>query len=360
MFKKILTSSLALSLLFASAAYLPEGFASESALTARAAVFSDYEYKVLKDGTVEIVDCNGSDTDVTIPSAINGKKVTSIGNNAFEDCVHLESIKIPDSVTSIGEWAFARCSNLTSINIPKGVTIIEDHTFFCCSSLESIQLPHGLTSIGDGAFSGCKKISKITIPSTVTQIADDAFWFFSGTIVCYKGTEAEKYVKRNYFSYELLEMPVTQVSISKADVTGLKDMTYTGKALKPSPTVKLNKKTLKKGTDYTVTYKNNKKVGKATVTIKGKGNYTGTITKTFKINPKNTTVKKLTSPKTKQLKVTYKKVSGVTGYQVTYSTSKKFTKSTTKTATIKGVSKLSKTVKSLKKGKTYYVKVRTY
>ncbi|MBR1752475.1 MAG: hypothetical protein IJ740_16675 [Ruminococcus sp.] len=150
------------------------------------------------------------------------------------------------------------------------------------------------------------------------------------------------------------EIKTSKITLSKTSYT------YTGKAKKPAVTVKYDKTTLKKGTDYTVSYKNNKAVGKATVTIKGKGGYTGTVTKTFKINPKKTTVKKLTSPKTKQLKVTYKKVSGATGYQVTYSTSKKSTKATTKTVTVKGAGKLSKTVKSLKKGKTYYVKVRSY
>ncbi|MBR1752189.1 MAG: hypothetical protein IJ740_15210 [Ruminococcus sp.] len=154
---------------------------------------------------------------------------------------------------------------------------------------------------------------------------------------------------------------LTKTKLSNCKATLSKtSYTYNGKARKPAVIVKNGKTTLKKGTDYTVTYKNNTKVGKATVTIKGKGNYTGTVTKTFKINPKATSVSKLTSPKTKQLKVTYKKVSGVTGYQVTYSTSKKFTKATTKTATVKGAAKLSKTVKSLKKGKTYYVKVRSY
>ena len=144
---------------------------------------------------------------------------------------------------------------------------------------------------------------------------------------------------------------------------------YSGKEIKPGITITYNGKTLKKGTDYTVTYKNNKKIGTASVIIRGKGQmseegvfegFIGITTKTFKINPKATSIKKVTSPKTKQLKVTYKKVAGVTGYQVTYSTSKKFTKKTTKTATVKGVSKTSKTIKKLKKGKKYYVKVRAY
>ena len=150
---------------------------------------------------------------------------------------------------------------------------------------------------------------------------------------------------------------INAASIAKAAVSGLSNKTYTGKAITQNPTVKLGSKTLKKGTDYTVSYKNNKAVGKATVTIKGKGNYTGSISKTFKINPKKTTLKSAASPKTKQLKVTYSKVSGVTGYQTVYSKSSKFTKATTKTASSKNT---SKTISGLTKGKTYYVKVRTY
>ena len=153
---------------------------------------------------------------------------------------------------------------------------------------------------------------------------------------------------------------IKAADISGAAVSFAKAKTYTGKSITQTPVVKLSGKTLKSGTDYTVTYKNNKSVGTATVTITGKGAYTGTVTKTFKINPKATSISKLTSPKSKKLKVTYKKVSGVTGYQVTYSTSKKFTKSTTKTVAVKGAKKTSATVSKLKAGKKYYVKVRSY
>ena len=150
---------------------------------------------------------------------------------------------------------------------------------------------------------------------------------------------------------------INAASIAKATVSGLSNKTYTGKAITQKPIVKLNDKTLRYGTDYTVSYKNNKSVGTATVIITGKGNYIGTATATFKINPKKTSLKIATSSKAGQLKVTYNKVSGVTGYQVIYSASSKFTKSTTKSVNVKGT---SKTITKLTKGKTYYVKVRAY
>ena len=66
-----------------------------------------------------------------------------------------------------------------------------------------------------------------------------------------------------------------------AKVSGLKaSYTYNGKAQKPSVTVKLGSDKLKKDTDYTLSYKNNKKAGKASIEIKGIGNYSGTVTKT--------------------------------------------------------------------------------
>ena len=75
----------------------------------------------------------------------------------------------------------------------------------------------------------------------------------------------------------------TKTSISNATVSGIANQTYTGTALKPKPTVKVGATTLREGTDYTLSYKNNTNVGTASVTVTGKGNYTGTITKTFVI-----------------------------------------------------------------------------
>lgn len=75
-------------------------------------------------------------------------------------------------------------------------------------------------------------------------------------------------------------------SLSKAKVTGIKARTYTGKKLTQSPTLKLGGVTLKKDRDYTISYKNNVKVGTASIIFKGKGNYSGTLKKTFKITLK--------------------------------------------------------------------------
>ncbi len=108
--------------------------------------------------------------------------------------------------------------------------------------------------------------------------------------------------------------PVTY-KLSKAKVASIPDKAYTGKAITPSVKVTYGKKTLAKGKDYTLTYKNNKKIGTATVEIKGKGSYTGTIKKTFKIvkaaNPMTVKVTTKTVSYKKALKAR-QKVSAIT------------------------------------------------
>ena len=141
---------------------------------------------------------------------------------------------------------------------------------------------------------------------------------------------------------------------------GKKTFVYNGKAKKPKITVSKDDSKLIKNTDYTVSYYKNTKVGTASVIINGIGNYSGSINKTFKIIPKEISIKGKLKPQHKGFIVKWKKQSkSITGYQVQYSTNKKFNgKITIKTVTKKTVTKLR--VNKLKAKKKYYVRVRTY
>jgi lysophospholipase L1-like esterase len=150
-----------------------------------------------------------------------------------------------------------------------------------------------------------------------------------------------------------------KVAISKAKISGLKSQyTYTGKAIKPTLTVTYGKKSLKSGTDYTITYSNNKKVGQAKLVITGKSGYTGKITKTFYIAPKKSTISSLKVPKEKQITIKWKKDSQASGYQIQYSTKKNM--KSAKKVTISGYKNNKKTLTKLTGGKTYYFRIRTY
>lgn len=140
-------------------------------------------------------------------------------------------------------------------------------------------------------------------------------------------------------------------SISKTKISAVSAKTYTGKAIKPTVVVKDGTKTLKNKVDYTVSYGTNK-IGKGTITITGKGNYAGKVTKTFAINPRKTTVT-VKSTTAKKITATIGKKSEATRYDVSYSTNAKFKGA--KTVAVKS----TKTSIKATSGKKYYVKVRT-
>ncbi len=128
-----------------SAAVVSAG-AVESTAVISGDTYWDYKYTVLDDSTVEITGYNDSDTEIVIPSEIEGKSVTSIGAWAFNGCTGLTSITIPDGVTSIGGYAFSGCTGLTSVTIPDSVTSIGDSAFYGCTGLTSITIPDSVTS----------------------------------------------------------------------------------------------------------------------------------------------------------------------------------------------------------------------
>ena len=146
-------------------------------------------------------------------------------------------------------------------------------------------------------------------------------------------------------------------NFKKATVSGISTKAFTGKNITQSITVKYNGKTLKNGTDYTVSYSNNKSIGTATVKIAGKGSYTGTITKTFKINPAKQEIQKLTA-KSKAFFVDWAQKGSATGYEIQYATNSKFTSAKKVTITNKKTDKT--TVSKLSGKKKYYVRVRSY
>ena len=146
-------------------------------------------------------------------------------------------------------------------------------------------------------------------------------------------------------------------NFKKATVSGISTKAFTGKNITQSITVKYNGKTLKKGTDYTVSYSSNKNIGTATVKITGKGSYTGTITKTFKINPAKQEIQKLTA-KSKAFFVDWAQKGSATGYEIQYATNSKFTRA--KKITITNNKTDTKTISKLSGKKKYYVRVRSY
>ena len=108
------------------------------------------------------------------------RKVTSIGESAFQNSTGLTSVTIPNSVTSIGNFAFRDCSGLTSVIIPNSVTCIGEYVFYSCDNLTSLTIPNSVKSIGVMAFAACRGLTSITIPNSVTSIDSGVFRDCSG------------------------------------------------------------------------------------------------------------------------------------------------------------------------------------
>lgn len=147
--------------------------------------YGDYlYYEVNSDDTVTITDCDQeAQGSIEIPSEIEGKRVTGIGDWAFYSCKNLENITLPNSVASIGKSAFRYCNALTGIYVDAanqsycdedGVLYSKDKTKLICypagKTDASFTVADGVTEVGYQAFYGCKKLENITLPNSVTSI----------------------------------------------------------------------------------------------------------------------------------------------------------------------------------------------
>lgn len=150
-------------------------------------------------------------------------------------------------------------------------------------------------------------------------------------------------------------------SIRKAKVTGLKTRTWTGRALTQKPVVRLGSRRLRAGTDYRISYKSNKNVGRAKIIIRGRGRYTGTITKTFTIRPKPTKVVNLIR-RGSVMTVYWKRQSRqISGYQFsyTYASHPRNTRNI-KRVTVRSVRATSRRVRISAAKHRYAVWIRTF
>ena len=235
-------------------------------------------------------------------------QLKELGEGAFFNCENLAQIQLPSQLNKLGTDAFRNCTSLDKIDIPAGLTQIEPDTF-CNTGLTSVTLHEGLTKIEDWAFHDCLKLKKIRIPKSVTDIGELALGIRYNrgngaeevipggfTVEGYTGSAAERYVKRMHQCENLYHVFFKDVkfvsiggqtaavtNIGKTKISALKTGAFTGKPLTQALTITYGGKKLVNGRDYTLTWKNNKNIGTASVTIKGKGKYNGSVTKKFRI-----------------------------------------------------------------------------
>ena len=303
--------------------------------------YSSYDGVLYDKEKTCLVQWPGGKVDGSIPNGI-----TSIGFTAFNGCNGLRSVTVPKSVTSIDTHAFSQGAleeilveegnpNYVSIN---GLLCNKEKTtvLMCPGGKKHVRIPEGITTLVAYSLSACNCVS-VSIPVSVINIGSSAFAKCDElNDIYYAGSKREwGKIEVNGNSLDQIEIHYQSSGPSDPD-----DSSGTGT-----------------GTGTGSGSMGNAGTGGSSTGSAGTGSGNGGISAD---KPSETSISGKIKAKSKSFTVKWKKQPSVSGYQVQYSTSKKFTKKTTKMKTVKKASATSLSVKKLKANKTYYVRVRTY
>lgn len=326
------------------------------------------------------------------------------------------SLTVPSTVKTIGFYAFYYNYNLKSLTIPASVTEIKEGAFGNCIALSNITIKENqLETIHDFAFANCYALKKIVLPASVKKMGDNVFYSITDSITIWgsKDSTAQTYAEENNVKFiDISHAHVYESTITKAaSYTAAGVKTYTckvcgetknetiaikalGKAsvrsvengtagiivkwdkvtgatgyeiyrkvgggkysklrtLSGNATISYTDKTAKSGTTYTYAIK---AIASADGAVKQRSAAYGTAkTKQYLVQPK---IKKLTNKKSRKMSIKWTKNSKAKGYQIQYSTSSKFKGK--RMVKVSSAATSRRVIGGLKKGKTYYVRIRSY
>ena len=252
-----------------------------------------------------------------------------------------------------------------SLKISNGKKTLKRGTDYTLTYSNNIKTGTARVTIkGKGDYTGTKRVSFKIVKKSASKTSDKKKAGSNSK------TSNSKTSGSNSKKTESKAKSGTKTSSSKSDSgtkqegtftvkLGTETYVYNGSARKPSVTVTLRGKSVPK-TSYTVTYKDNTKVGRATVTVKGKGDYKQCSgEKTFRITLKKTALSTASSPAAGQIKAGWNKDGQAEGYQLEFCTNKTFS-SKVKSTKVEGSAKQSCLMEGLTSGKAYYVRIRSY
>ena len=133
----------------------------------------DFDYTMI-DGEITITGYHGSDREISIPSKINGRPVTTIGEKAFEK-YDMTEIRFPKTLTTIGKAAFAGCNCLTVVEIPGNVKVIADDAFSKCQAITKVVISMGVERIEEDAFQYCTSLKEVSLPDSLLFLGRHSF-----------------------------------------------------------------------------------------------------------------------------------------------------------------------------------------
>ncbi|MBP7186424.1 MAG: leucine-rich repeat protein [Ruminococcus sp.] len=194
-------------------AYIPDGrqmsYEVQAASEAQEYTLMGMKYNIYSDHA-ELIDGSEAVGDVTIPYSIGGSQVTVIGENAFRDSA-VTSVSM-SSVTKIESGAFKMCGFLENVKLSTRLTTIGSGAFADCPLITEIDLPESVTSVGETAFGNDKSLASVTFRNPLCEIFDKNTTVFnstsnvtfSGNIVGYDNSTAQKYAEKYGYKFQSL------------------------------------------------------------------------------------------------------------------------------------------------------------
>ena len=206
-----------------------------------------FRYDVYKTHII-IVEYLSTETDVVVPETIETLPVLRIEKNAFKDCEHITSVKLPDTLVEIGNSAFEGCKNMATINLPKNIMSLGESVFENCDALTELTIPMSLNripqhmcdncdnlvtvvwedmeydeanrvekSIGSYAFYKCKKLTLLWIPDEVIDIGSVMVGEAPYLVIHgYTSSAAAHYASKNFIDFEVLDKENLATAIKDA------------------------------------------------------------------------------------------------------------------------------------------------
>lgn len=217
---------------------------------------------------------------------LNQLLVTPVTNTTVdvkEEEASIYSFIMPESnVTVSATFTKESNDNNNNNNNNSGNTVVDDEVVIAPTKTDIAKAT--ISSLESKAYTGQEITQSFSVTYNGQTLVENTDYTVSYKNNINAGTATVTITGTgNYTGVLTKEFTITPASLAGYNVANIANKTYTGKAIKPAVTVKNGTTKLVENTDYTVSYKNNTKVGTATVTITGKGNYTGTLTKTFTI-----------------------------------------------------------------------------
>lgn len=319
-------------------------------------------YEEKEDGTLKITLYEGYYENVNIPDRIDGKAVSELGEEAFSYHYEIKKVVMPDSIKTIGKGVFNNCWELQSVILSKNIRVIPEDAFYG-TNISKIRIPDNVEELGWqsfglledyndflGNFGYVGDLDVIEIPRSVKKIN----LRLTETVVLYHGTKNEW--KKLSSSPGKIFYTNKGIALSKSSMN-----------MKQGKSGKLEAYCVDDAFRWTSSNRNVVTVSGGKLKAVGAGISTITVSRpdkksvscTIRVNPEKQVLKSLKVERGRKLIVKWKKNRTATGYQIQYSPDRNFKKSV-KTISINNKGRDSGNISKLKKGKKYYVRVRSY